>query len=256
MEPSKFSCTGGHVVVGVGEAQLRVGGLQFGHRLHHAFRHRDLAGAPGARDLEADHRLAVEQGHRAALGGGVGDGGDALQAHAAPAGQGNVHGRQGLGAGDGGDGAHGLLAAAHVAAAAGGFQLGLAQLARHVGGADAEGGHAVGVQLHTQLAGQAAHALDGADALHRQQAAGHGVVHQPAQGLLVEGVGGEGPGAQGPAGGENLGHHRVAHVGGEIGAHPADGGAHLGLGLVGVLFQLELDGDASPPRRGWWCTSS
>ena len=171
----------------------------------------------------------------------------ALQANAAPAGQGNVHGRQGLGTGDGGDGAHGLFAAAHITAAAGSFQLGLAQLARHVGGADAEGGHAVGVQLHTQLAGQAAHALDGAHALHRQQAAGHAVVHQPAQGLLIEGVGGEGPGAQGPAGGENLRHHRVAHVGGEIGAYPADGGANLGLGLVGVLFQLELDGDRHLP---------
>ena len=238
---------GGHVVVGVGEAQLRVGGLQFGHGLHHAFRHRDLAGAPGARDFEADHRLAVEQGHRAALGGGVGDGGDALQAHAAPAGQGDVHGRQGLGAGHGGNGAHSLLAAAHVAAAARGFQLGLAQLARDVRSADPQGRHALGVQLHAQLAGQAAHALDGAHALHRQQAAGHGVVHQPAQGLLVEGVGRKGPRPQGAAGGEDLGHHRIAHVGGEVGAHSADGGAHLGLGLVGVLLKLELDGDAHLP---------
>jgi hypothetical protein len=53
--------------------------------------------------------------------------------------------------------------------------------------------------------------------------------------------------APGPAGGEDLGHHRVAHVGGQVGAHPADGGAHLGLGLVGVLFQLELDGDGHLP---------
>ena len=160
-----------------------------------------------------------------------------------PSARGDVELGQGAGAGHGGDGAHGLLAAAHVATPAGGFHLAAAQLARDVGGADAKGGHAFGVEFDAHFAGQATHALDRTDAFHGEQTLGDGVVHHPAEGFLVEAVGTQRPCAEGPAGGGDLGDHRLAHVGGQVGAHPADGGTHFGLGLVGVLLQLEFDGD-------------
>ena len=48
-------------------------GLELRELGAHAFGDLDLAGAAAARDLEADHRLAVEQRRRALLGDGVAD---------------------------------------------------------------------------------------------------------------------------------------------------------------------------------------
>ena len=54
-------------VEGFGDGHVGVRRLQLGQRLDHAVGNVDLAGAARARDLEADHRLAIEQRGRAAL---------------------------------------------------------------------------------------------------------------------------------------------------------------------------------------------
>ena len=66
----------------------------------------------------------------------------------------------------GGDGAHRLLDAADVGAAAGGFLLDLAQLARDVGDGGVEREQAQRVDLDAHLARDAADARHRADAAH------------------------------------------------------------------------------------------
>ena len=73
-------------VEGLGDGDVRVRGLQLVERGAHARGDLDLAGAAAARDLEADHRLAVEQRGRALLGHGV--------AARAPPGPGGCAGRR------------------------------------------------------------------------------------------------------------------------------------------------------------------
>jgi len=108
-------------------------GAHLGQGRLHGAAHFHFAGALAAGHLEADHGLAVEQGHGARIGKGVGHRGQLVQAHLAAVGQGQCEARELLGRLHGGQGAHGLLAAAQVGAPARAFGLHQAQLARPVG---------------------------------------------------------------------------------------------------------------------------
>jgi hypothetical protein len=85
----------------------------------------------------------------------------------------------------GGDGAHRLLDAADVGAAARGFLLHLAQLARDIGGRVRRGQQAGRVELDAHLARDAADARHRADAAHAEHGLGDRVVDEPGQRLVV-----------------------------------------------------------------------
>ena len=113
----------------------------------------DLAGALGAEDREGDDRGgAVQAGEIARLLVAVGDGGEVGEARLAAAGQNDAGGRE-LGERAGAaEGADGLLARAEFALAAGEVGAGGAQLRVDVAGGDPQGGQAVGVEAHLDLA--------------------------------------------------------------------------------------------------------
>ena len=92
IEPSKFSCTGSTKLNASVDGDVRMLGLEL-RELRRA-RHRRPSTSPApqrARDLEADHRLAVEQRGRALLGDGVADVRHLVEAHAAAVRQRDLH---------------------------------------------------------------------------------------------------------------------------------------------------------------------
>ena len=84
-------------IEGLGDRDVRVVLLQLFQHGAHAVGDIDLAGAAAADDLEADHRLAVEQGGRALLGDGVADCRQPVEAHQTAVAEGNFHLSQFLG---------------------------------------------------------------------------------------------------------------------------------------------------------------
>ena len=239
----------GDEVEGLGQLHVGVNRLEVGQGGPHGSAHFHLARTPAAGHFKADHGLAVKQGGGTRLGHGVGDGGylvepDALGWHVgvAPAHR-QFDARQLLRRSHSGQGAQRLLTAAQVGPAAGRLQLHLLQLAAHIGGGDAQRQHALRVQLHGHLPVGPAHAGDRAHATHRQQPFGDGVVHKPAQGLVVH---------AGHA--HRVGQHRlggqihflddgVAHIGGQVAAHALHGAAHIVHRLLHGFFEAEFGGD-------------
>jgi len=218
-------------------------GLQRVERALHARAHLHLARASGARDLEADHRPAVQQRRRARLGHGVAHLGQLVQADAAPARDRDLQRRDLPGRLHRGQRAQGLLGAAQLGAPARALQLHLAQLARDLGRRHAQGLEPERVERHAHLARGPAHAADRAHAGHGQQAARELVVHEPGQLLLVELARRDGERQDGLAGELQLGDHGVAQVRRQVGAHARDGRAHVVHRLLYWFFQLVLGGD-------------
>ena len=85
-----------------------------------------------------------------------------------------------------GDGAHRLLGPADIAAPARRFLLHQPQAARDIDGGHIQRCHFGWVQFHAHLTVDPAHAFDGAEPGHAQQAFGNGVIDKPAQLLIVE----------------------------------------------------------------------
>src|SRR5690606_9226897 len=132
----------------------------------HGGAHRYFALAAAAGHLEAHHRLAVQARRRPRLGHRVAHLRHVLQLDAAAAGDGDLHARDLTRGLHGGERAHRLLATTEVGAAARALALHLAQLARDVGGSDAQRLQLERVERDADLTGDAAHAIDGADAGH------------------------------------------------------------------------------------------
>ena len=220
-------------------------GFEFVQRSVHGSADFHLAGTFAAGDLKAHHRHAVEQRSRAGLGNRVFDRGYLVEAHALAVGQRQLQIGQFFCGFDRGQGAHGLLAAAQVGTATGALGLHLLELAGNVCRRSAQTLQLHRVEGHFHFAGDATHTGDRAHALHAQQAAGHGVVHKPAQGLIVH---------LGRADGErqnrrtrqvHLVDHRVAHIARQLTAHALHGTAHFVQRLLGGLLQAEFGGDGN-----------
>ena len=177
-----------------GDCDVGVGLLEFLQLGTHAPGHIDLAGPAGARDLEADHRLAIEQRARALLGYRIRHTRYLVQPDTPAVTQCYLHARQFFSRMHGGDGAHRLFGAAHIGAAARGVLLHLAQLARYVGAGGAQGLQPGRVEFHPHFARDTADAGHGADATHRQDGLGHRVVDKPAQCLAIHAAGFDGIG--------------------------------------------------------------
>jgi hypothetical protein len=237
-----------HEVEGLHQLHVGMLLLQFGQRGLHGRAHRHFAFAAAARDFKAHHGLAVQQRGRALLGGGVGHGGDLVQAYAPAVAQGQLDAAQFFGRLHRRQRAHGLFAAAQVGAPAGAFGLHLAQLARNVGRGGAQGLQARRVQRDAHFARDAAHAVDRAHAAHGQQLArvtslstnqdsasssmrGERMVKAstgwPAMSIL-----------------ETTG---IAHVGRQIAAHLGHRGAHVVHGFLHGFFKAEFGGEVTPP---------
>ena len=159
----------------------------------------------------------------------------------------HFHARQFIGRFHGGDGAHRLLCAADVAPPARRFALHQAQLARDVERRHLQCRHARLVELHLDLAVDAAHAVDGAHAGHGQEALGHRVVDEPGQVGRVERIVDTGfrrgdKGQHHASGGGRLGDGGVAQLGRHVRLDAGDGVAHIVDGFGDLLFQDEFDG--------------
>ncbi len=152
------------VDVGIGRLQ-RVDALLHGGGDHH------VAGALGALDAERHHRLAVEAGKGAAVGDGVGDGAEIVEAHLAAAEQ-RDHGAgklvQRLGAGQRADR---LVVLADLGAAAGDVDIGAAQDLADIDRGEPDRLQLVRIERDQDLALDTADALDLGDAAHALQRA-------------------------------------------------------------------------------------
>ena len=152
------------------KTQIGVRGLHLGHHRGHALADVELARTAVSHHFDRDHRFAVEERHRAALGNRVGDDRDIGQPQPATIGQRQLERTQIGGTRHRGDRAHRLFGAAHIAASARRLLLHLLEPARDIDRCDIEGGHALRIELDAHLAGNAAESLDQPDAGHRQQA--------------------------------------------------------------------------------------
>ena len=230
-------------VEGLGHRHVGVFGAEFGQRRAHADGDLGFTSAFRAHDLEAHHRLAVEQGAAAPLGHRVADRGHLVQADATAIGQRDIQPRQLFGALDRGDGAHRLLDAADIGAAARGVLLHRAQLARDVGRGGVQGQQARGIELDAHLTRHPAHPRYRANAAHGEDGLADVVVDEPGQRHFVHPARSHGVGQDGRAGQLDLGHHGVAQVTGQIGAHALHCGAHVVQRLLSRLLEAEFDGD-------------
>ncbi|KFB78622.1 MAG: hypothetical protein AW06_000030 [Candidatus Accumulibacter cognatus] len=208
----------------------------------HSLRYLDLAGAAAARDLEADHRPAVEQRRRARLADRIGHRRHLVEADAASVGKYDIQRRQFLGRLHGGDGAHRLLDAADVGAPARGFLLNAAQLAREVGGGGVERQQAGRVELDADFARHSTDAGNRADPAHGEHGLGDGVVHEPGERLVVHALRGHRIGQDRRSGDADASDHRVAQVARQVGADARDRIAHVVDRFLNRFFEAELDG--------------
>ena len=153
--------------------------------------------------------------------------GDLVEADAPAVGERDFHAAELLGRLHGGDGAHRLLGAAQVGAAARGFLLHLAQLARDVGGGGVERQQARRVELDAHLRDTPPTRDTAPTPRTASMAFGDLVVDEPGERLVVHLLRGHRVGEDGRAGEVDLLDHRVAQVGRQVGAHARDGVAHV-----------------------------
>ena len=230
-------------VEGLGNRDVGMLGFQSFEGLAHRVGYLDLAGTPTARDLEADDRPAVEQRCRARLADRVGNRRHLVEADAAAVGEDDVHRRQFLGRLHGGDGAHRLLDATDIGAAARCFLLDAAQLAGNVGGGGIERQQAGRVEFDADLAGDTADAGDSADAAYGEHGLRHGVVDKPGERLVVHALRGHGVGQDRRPGDADAADDRVAQVARQVRTDARDGVADVIDRLLHRLLEAELDGD-------------
>ncbi len=220
--------------VGVGDFQ-RVDALLHGGSDHH------VAGALRALDAERHHRLAVEAGEGPAVGDGVGDGAEIVEAHFA-AGRQADHGAgevvERLGAGKRADR---LIVLADFGAAAGKIDIGAAQAVADVDGGKPRGLQPVGIERDENLALDTADTLDLGDVAHALQRAFDDVVDEIGE-LLGRLAGRD----------RRIGDDRQAdHVDAldqglvdvlrQVGANPRDGVLDVVERAVGIGLERELD---------------
>ena len=232
------------IVNGLRQADLRKACLQLGHCQPYATCHRNVAGSLGAEYFETNHLDAVEHGQGTRLGHSVANLSHVAQADAPAIGQGDLKQRQLIGCFDGGNGAHRLLGTADITAPAGGLLLHQTQAARNINRRDLQCGHARAVKLDPDFAVHPAHAFDCAHSGHSQQPFAHRVVDEPAQVLRVKrGVGGRGgKGQHHTPGGRGFGDGGVAHLAGQVGAHPGHCIPHIIDRLGDGFFKHKLHG--------------
>ena len=223
------------------EVDVGIGGLQHLDALLHGGGDDHVAGALGALDAERHHRFAVEAREGAAVGDGVGDGAEVVEANLAAAEQRN-HGAgefvQGLGAGERADR---LIVLADLGAAAGKVDIGAAQTLADVDGGQAGSLQPVGIERHQDFALDTADALDLGDAAHALQRPFDDVVDEIGQ-LLGRLAGRDrGIGDDRQADHVDALDQRLVDVLRQVGAHPGDGVLDVVQRPVGIGLERELD---------------
>ena len=211
--------------------------------LLHAAEHGDVGGAFGLRYGEGRRVATIEARDAADLADAIVNGGDVAQTREAIAGtrQRDLRVTERKRGARTAQHADGLLAAAHLRAAAGRIQVQRRQLLVHVHGRDAQRLHARGIQLDADLAIHAAAATHLRNAGNGQQALGDGVVHEPGQLLL--GLFGRGHGVVGDRAAVDVHalHDRLLDAVGQIAADLGDGVAYVGDGAINGRADLEFD---------------
>ena len=194
---------------------------------------------------------AIETRNAADLGHAVVHIGDVAQPRDAPAGQGDAclpelqRGRRAT------EHANRLFAAADLQAPARRVEVDLPQLLIDVDGRDPERLHARRIELHADLAIDAAAALHLGDAVDRQQSLGDCVVDEPAELFLGHLCGADGVVYERSAFDVDALHQGFLDALGQIAAHLGDGIAHVGHGTIDRCADLELDIDQRRPfERG------
>jgi hypothetical protein len=223
------------------EVDVGIGGFQCVDALLHGGGDHHIAGALGTLDAERHHGLAVQAREGAAVGDGVGDGAEIVEANLAAAEQ-RDHGAgelvEGLGAGQG---PNRLIVLADLGAAAGEIDIGAAQDLADIDGGEARGLQPVGIQGHQDFALDTADALDLRDAAHALQRAFDDVVDEIGQ-LLGRLAGRDrGIGDDRQADDVDALDQRFVDVLRQVGAHAGDGVLDVVQRPVGVGLERELD---------------
>ena len=234
---------GGHEVERLGDLEVGAFDLQRLELFANALTDFHLAGAAAAGDFKTHHRFAIEERRRRGLGDGVLDLGDLVQAHAATIGQRQLQLGEVFGRLQGRQGAQGLLAAAHVGAATGAFDLHPGELAGNVGSGCPQRLQPHRVEQDLDFAVHAAHTVDRPHAAHREQQLADVVLHEPRDGFVVHLVGAHGVGQHSTAGQLDLVDDGLVDVGRQIAAHLGHGRAHVVQGFLRVLLDAEFGGD-------------
>lgn len=234
---------------------LNVGmlGGELPNRLVHIGGNTAVGKSVRALDLDRDHRLAVEIGHRGALGEAVGDGCDVIEANLLAVCQGDFEPLQRLDRWQGAERAQGLAGAADFAKAARYIRLHCLQLRRHGGRGDPERRHRRGIEIHMNLTVDPADAVDLPDTGHRKQRLGQIIVDKPGKFGLVESGRADGIGDQCGTLYGDLADARRLHLRRQVALDAVDGIADFVQRRFAVFFQLEghFDRDgAVGDRRG------
>ncbi len=203
--------------------------------------HVECACAPGTHHLEAYDLFAIEQRKLAPLRRLVAHIGDRVQPQRAPIGEHDRQRGQLLRRRDGAGRAHILFEAADAGLAAGILRLDASQLPRDIACGGAERGHAIGIEVDADLARHAADALHAADAFDRGQLAHHRQVDEPRQFGVAHVRRRDAERDDGTAGRRDARDHRLARVGGQIGAYAGDGVAHLVDCFIDVALEAKHD---------------
>ena len=185
--------------------------------------------------------MTVEVGITASLGGAAGHAGDVRQADF-PAGSGRQHhGAERLDSLRRTQHTHRLLPPAHLRAPARRIDAGAAQGAVDLRGGQVEGLQARGVQGDVDLPVDASHPDYLADALLGDQAAGDGVVQQPAQFQVRHALSRYGVGNHGPAFDVEALDDGLLYSPRQAAADAVYGGAHVICDLLRIGADLEFD---------------
>ena len=227
---------GRHFQAGVALLKGRQGGLNF-------LRNGDFVKTPGAIDIEADRRLAIEKGGLGAFGRAVHDGGHLVQPEHPAVRQGDSQRGKFLRLAYRGDGAQRLFLATELAPAAGRLLLNLAQCAGDIAGGNAQRRHAGRIHFDQHFALHTANALETADACDAQHRLRDDVVDKPRECFLVHARGrnGEGQDRGADAGGRTHGGlHEFCR---QIGPDAVHGILGFNQRVGQVLFQHELHPD-------------
>jgi hypothetical protein len=214
--------------------------LQFIEFMANTGGHIHFARATRSGDFKTDYRLAIEQRRRTPFGGCIADRGNLIETDMAAVGQHDFHARQLFRRLHGGNGTHRLLGTTHIGAATRSFLLSLAQLARNFGCRGVECLQSRRVNFHPHLARYSSHARHRSHPSHTEQQLGYGIVHEPAQRLIIHAAGSHRVSKDGRARQFHLGNHGVTQIAGQIGAHARHRIAHIIYCLLSGFLQPEF----------------